>query len=98
MGNLKLKIVLTAVMLVFAIVPAVIVGAIGTFSVMGYERSAKENTLQQVGESKSAGIKQAFKSYSSIVGAIAKLTWHTEWAALTRSLKPQSLRIRISSI
>lgn len=72
MGNLKLKIVLTAVMLVFAIVPAVIVGAIGTFSVMGYERSAKEITLQQVGESKSAGIKQAFKSYSSIVGAIAK--------------------------
>ena len=72
MGNLKLKIVLTAVMLVFAIVPAVIVGAIGTFSVMGYERSANENTLQQVGESKSAGIKQAFKSYSSIVGAIAK--------------------------
>ena len=72
MGNLKLKIVLTAVMLVFAIVPAVIVGAIGTFSVMGYERSAKANTLQQVGESKSAGIKQAFKSYSSIVGAIAK--------------------------
>ncbi len=72
MGNLKLKIVLTAVMLVFAIVPAVIVGAIGTFSVMGYERSAKENTLQQVGESKSSGIKQAFKSYSSIVGAIAK--------------------------
>ena len=72
MGNLKLKIVLTAVMLVFAIVPAVIVGAIGTFSVMGYERSAKENTLQQVGESKSAGIKHAFKSYSSIVGAIAK--------------------------
>ena len=72
MGNLKLKIVLTAVMLVFAIVPAVIVGAIGTFSVMGYERPAKENTLQQVGESKSAGIKQAFKSYSSIVGAIAK--------------------------
>lgn len=72
MGNLKLKIVLTAVMLVFAIVPAVIVEAIGTFSVMGYERSAKDNTLQQVGESKSAGIKQAFKSYSSIVGAIAK--------------------------
>lgn len=72
MGNLKLKIVLTAVMLVFAIVPAVIVGAIGKFSVMGYERSAKDNTLQQVGESKSAGIKQAFKSYSSIVGAIAK--------------------------
>ena len=64
MGNLKLKIVLTAVMLVFAIVPAVIVGAIGTFSVMGYERSAKENTLQQVGESEicrnKAGVQKLF--------------------------------------
>ena len=59
MGNLKLMIVLTAVMLVFAIVPAVIVGEIGTFSVKGYERSAKENTLQQEGESTSAGIKPA---------------------------------------
>ena len=47
MGNLKLKIVLTAVMLVFAIVPAVIVGAIGTFSVMGYERSAKERSEER---------------------------------------------------
>ncbi len=72
MVNLKLKVVLTVVMLIFAIVPAVIVGAIGTFSVMGYERSAKENTLHQVGESKSAGIKQAFNSYCSIVGAVAK--------------------------
>ncbi len=72
MSNFKLKYVLTAIMLVFAILPAAIVGAIGTFSVMGYERSAKENTLQQVAESKSAGIKQVFKSYSSVVGAIAK--------------------------
>lgn len=72
MSNFKLKYVLTAIMLVFAILPAAIVGAIGTFSVMGYERSAKENTLQQVAESKSAGIKQVFKSYSSVVDAIAK--------------------------
>lgn len=72
MSNFKLKYVLTAIMLVFAILPAAIVGVIGTFSVIGYERSAKENTLQQVAESKSAGIKQVFKSYSSIVGAIAK--------------------------
>ena len=71
MSNFKLKYVLTAIMLVFAILPAVIVGAIGTFSVSGYERSAKENTLQQVAESKSAGIKQVFKSYSSLVKSIA---------------------------
>ena len=62
MGNFKLKYVLTAIMLVFAILPAVIVGTIGTFSVISYERSSKENTLQQVSESKSAGIKQVFSS------------------------------------
>lgn len=72
MSNFKLKYVLTAIMLVFAILPSVIVGAIGTFSVLGYEKSVKESMLQQVSESKSAGIKQLFSSYSSIVGVIAK--------------------------
>ncbi|MGN1339207.1 MAG: diguanylate cyclase [Oscillospiraceae bacterium] len=71
MSNFKLKYVLTAIMLVFAILPAMIVGLIGTFSVSGYERAAKENTLQQVAESKSAGIKQVFRSYTTMVDSIA---------------------------
>lgn len=72
MGNFKLKIVLTVIMLVFSIIPAVVVGAIGTFSIMGYERSVKENTLQRVSESKSAAVKQLFNGYLSVVRATAK--------------------------
>ena len=72
MGNFKLKIVLTVIMLVFSIIPAVIVGAIGTFSIMGYERSVKENTLQRVSESKSAAVKQLFNGYLTVVKAAAK--------------------------
>ena len=72
MGNFKLKIVLTVIMLVFSIIPAVIVGTIGTFSIMGYERSVKENTLQRVSESKSAAVKQLFNGYLTVVRAAAK--------------------------
>lgn len=72
MGNFKLKIVLTVIMLVFSIIPAVVVGTIGTFSIMGYERSVKENTLQRVSESKSAAVKQLFNGYLSVVRATAK--------------------------
>ena len=35
MGNAKLKFSLTLILLVFAIVPALIVGAVGTFSIKG---------------------------------------------------------------
>lgn len=72
MGNFRLKIVLTVIMLVFSIIPAVIVGTIGTFSIMNYERSVKENTLQRVSESKSAAVKQLFNGYLTVVRAAAK--------------------------
>ncbi len=72
MGNFRLKIVLTVIMLVFSIIPAVIVGTIGTFSIMDYERSVKENTLQRVSESKSAAVKQLFNGYLTVVRAAAK--------------------------
>ena len=72
MGNFRLKIVLTVIMLVFSILPAVIVGAVGTFSVMGYENAAKQNTLTQVAESKSAGITQLFSYYTTNLNASAE--------------------------
>ena len=72
MGNFRLKIVLTVIMLVFSILPAVIVGAVGTFSVIGYEGSAKQNTLKQVSESKAAGIGQLFNYYTNNVNAASK--------------------------
>lgn len=72
MGNFKLKIVLTVIMLVFSIIPAAIVGAIGTFSITSYETAVKDNTLQHVSESKSAAVKQLFNGYLTVVKAAAK--------------------------
>lgn len=73
MGNFKLKIVLTVVMLVFSILPAAIVGVVGTFSIMGYESNAKQNTLTQVAEAKSAGITELFGYYTNSVTAASEL-------------------------
>lgn len=73
MGNFRLKIVLTVIMLVFSILPAVIVGAVGTFSVMGYENSVKQNTLRQVAEAKSAGVAELFSHYITGVTASSKV-------------------------
>lgn len=73
MGNFRLKIVLTVIMLIFSIVPAVIIGTVGTFSVMSYEGSAKRNTLQQVSEAKSAGISEVFSHYISSVNVASKV-------------------------
>lgn len=73
MSNAKLKVVLTAVLLLFAIVPALIVGAAGTFSIMGYEKDAKENTVKTISLSKSAAVDQLFEGYISDINTLSKL-------------------------
>ncbi len=72
MANAKLKVVLTAILLVFAIVPALIVGVVGTFSIIGYESSAKTDTLAVVARSKSVALDQLFSYYTANVSTIAK--------------------------
>lgn len=74
MSNAKLKVVLTIVLLVFAIVPALIVGTVGTFSIIGYEKDVKENTLTTVSMSKSSAISQLFEGYMSDVTTLSKLS------------------------
>lgn len=71
MGNFRLKIVLTVILLIFAILPAVIIGAVGTVTVINYEGNAKRGTLGYVSESKSAGISQLFDTYVSTAKAMA---------------------------
>lgn len=73
MNNAKLKVVLTGVLLIFAIIPALILGAVGTFSLMGFETNAKTDTLNTVSLSKSAAVDQVFAGYISDVDVIAKL-------------------------
>lgn len=72
MSNAKLKTVLTAILLVFAIVPALIAGAVGTFSIIGYESDTKENTLSVVSKSKSVALDHLFNQYIGNVNAVAK--------------------------
>ncbi len=72
MNNAKLKVVLTAILLVFAIVPALIVGVVGTFSIAGYESSAKTDTLSAVSKSKSVALDQLFSYYTGTVGMLSK--------------------------
>ncbi len=72
MNNAKLKVVLTAILLVFAIVPALVVGAVGTFSFLGHEASVKTDTLTAVSKSKSVALDQLFSYYTSTVSTLAK--------------------------
>ncbi|MBE6901433.1 MAG: diguanylate cyclase [Ruminococcaceae bacterium] len=71
MSNAKLKVILTAILLVFAIVPALIIGAVGTFSIVGYESNTKTDTLKTVSRSKSIALDQAFTHYVSNVNMLA---------------------------
>lgn len=72
MGNAKLKVVLTVILLVFAILPALIVGVVGTFSTIGYESDAKTDTLQAVSRSKSVALDHLFSGYTGTVTNLAK--------------------------
>lgn len=72
MGNAKLKVVLTVILLVFAILPALIVGVVGTFSTIGYESDAKTDTLQSVARSKSVALDHLFSGYTGTLTNLAK--------------------------
>lgn len=71
MNNAKLKVVFTAILIVFAIVPALVVGVIGTFSIINYESSMKTDTLGAVAKSKSVAVDQLFSYYSGTVNSLA---------------------------
>ena len=73
MSNAKLRSILTGLLLLFAVIPGLIVGAIGTFQIMGYENKAKGNTLEVVSLSKSAAVTELFSSYVADVTTLSKL-------------------------
>lgn len=70
--NATLKLKMLIVLLIFAIVPAVIVGAIGTVQIISFENNAKVDTLATVSLSKSAAAEQVFSNYISAAGALSK--------------------------
>ncbi len=72
MSNAKLKVVLTVILLVFAILPSIVVGVVGTVSMIGYESDAKTDTLQVVSQSKSVALDHQFSYYMGTVNSLAK--------------------------
>lgn len=72
MSNAKLKAALTGILLFFAIIPALIVGTVGTFSIIGYENDVKTDTLKRVSLSKSSAVGQLFTGYIADVSLLSK--------------------------
>lgn len=73
MSNAKLKVTLTGILIIFAIIPALIVGLVGSFSIASYENNVKSNTLETVSFSKSSAVDELFQGYIADVSAISKL-------------------------
>lgn len=71
MSNAKLKVILTAILLIFALVPTLIVGAVGTVSIIGYQNDTINDTLKVVSKSKSIALDQLFTHYIGNVNMLA---------------------------
>ncbi|MGN1118744.1 MAG: diguanylate cyclase domain-containing protein, partial [Oscillospiraceae bacterium] len=72
MSNAKLRSVLTIILIIFAVLPTLIVGLVGTFQIIGYENKAKNNTLEVVSLSKSSAVDELFSTYVADVSALSK--------------------------
>ena len=72
-SNAKLKVLMTVILILFAVVPAIIVGAVGTFAIVGFESNAKTDTLSTVSLSKSSAFELLFEDYTSTVTSLAKM-------------------------
>ncbi len=69
----NLKYVLTAVLISFALIPAIILGVVGTFAVISYAGSVKRGELSAVSMSKSGSLETLFNGYMSDTEALSKL-------------------------
>lgn len=72
MNKSTLKFALIATLLVFAIVPAIILGAVGMLTIANYGSSIQQEELQKVSMSKTAALDMVFSGYVSDVSALAK--------------------------
>ncbi len=71
-SNAKLKVVMTTILVLFAVIPALIVGLVGTFAISGFETNAKTDTLSTVSLSKSSALELLFEDYISTATSLAK--------------------------
>ncbi len=72
-SNAKLKVVMTTILVMFAVIPAVIIGIVGTFAISGFEGNAKRDTLSTVSLSKSSALELLFEDYIATTTSLAKM-------------------------
>lgn len=72
MKKSTLKFALIATLLVFAIVPAVILGAIGTITITNYGSSIQQEELEKVSLSKTAALDMVFSGYVADASALSR--------------------------
>lgn len=73
MKKSSLKFGLIGVLLVFAIVPVLVLGLVGTFSVIGYSDNVRIGELTDVSLSKAGAINTVFESYQAKATGLAKM-------------------------
>lgn len=73
MRKSTLKYALIGILLIFAIAPALILGAVGTFSIFGYGSDVRMNELSSVSLSKSGSLNTLLSGYSADAAALSKM-------------------------
>lgn len=73
MRKSTLKVSLMGILLVFAIAPVLILGVVGTFSIIGYNNDVRMNELTTVSLSKSASLDMLMSDYVADAYALSKM-------------------------
>ena len=74
MKKSSMKFGLVGILIVFAIVPVLILGVVGTFSIMDYTNDVRMGELTDVSLTKSGVINTVFESYQSDAMALSKMS------------------------
>lgn len=73
MKKSTLKIVLIGILLIFAVVPTLALGVVGTFATINYSKAVRTNELETVSLAKSGGVDALFSGYTNAVQTLAKM-------------------------
>ena len=73
MKKATMKYSLIAVLIIFAIVPALIIGAVGIVTSIGYDNSVRESEFKAGSLAKASSLGTVFSKYTSDAAAIAKI-------------------------
>lgn len=74
MRKSTLKFALIGILRIFAIAPVLILGVVGTFSVIGYSNDVRMNELSTVSQSKAGSVNTLMSDYVADATALSKMT------------------------